>query len=65
MTLGELYDKLNEITEAGKEVDEARRSLLHGGSPATIKGKQEVLECRKRYLNLLRDQPTNFYISET
>lgn len=56
MTLGELADKLRQLEEAVKDVQDAETSLGYGGSPSTVQGKVHQLELAKDYLWQLRDE---------
>ena len=57
MTLGELFDKLQNVREAMNDVADAERSIGFGGNADTMKGKREVLEMRERWLESLRNEP--------
>lgn len=56
MTLGELYDKLKAIAAAEKDVQDAMDALTRGGSPETIKRKEEQLQLEAGWLEGLRDE---------
>lgn len=57
MTLGELADRLAALAEAEAEVTAAQQALGYGGSPSTMQGKREILECRQRCVADLRAEP--------
>lgn len=56
MTFGELHDQLKAIAEAERDVEQAERALLNGGSPETISRKQEMLRVCQQSLEYLRDE---------
>lgn len=56
MTLGELSDQLKELAQVEKEVEEAKRSLGHGGCEATMVSKRECLRDREEWLTCVRER---------
>lgn len=59
-TVGDLIDLLEEHRQLVQDVKEAERSVAHGGSNETMRGKRETLAMYESFLDDFRNRPVTF-----